>query len=229
MKLDYLNGTPYSIEQPKQMYHFNSDTELLGRFMRLKAADCVLDIGCNTGALLCYAAIQHPASLFGIDLLDDVIDQAKKNLALNQIKAELTVCPVQKYQPEHLFSVIVCNPPYFPTENEDLKNDNPYRSAARHESYLNLSDLFRAVSRLIEIDGAFYLVHRADRLEEILQTAAHFELVPVRMRKTYKKKEGSASGVLICFMKGHHGEMVLDPPVYLDDRSTFENTKGEGR
>ena len=56
MKRDYLGGTGYTLEQKKEMYHFNSDTELLGRFVQVKKTDSVLDIGCASGALLLYCA-----------------------------------------------------------------------------------------------------------------------------------------------------------------------------
>ena len=42
MKLDYLNGTNYTLYQPEDMYHFNADTELLGRFMDVHRKDSVL-------------------------------------------------------------------------------------------------------------------------------------------------------------------------------------------
>ena len=229
MKLDYLNGTPYEIEQPEEMYHFNSDTELLGRFVRLRAADTVLDIGCATGALLCYAAAQHPSKLSGIDLFPEVIQQAEKNLGRNDIEAELKVVRLQDYHPGIRYDVLLCNPPYFATKKEELKNTNPILAAARHESYLSLDDLFCCASSLLKDTGAFYLVHRADRIPELLYTAEKYDLCPVRMRITYKSIHGDASGVLLCFEKDTVKQMKLDPPVYLDDRGTFETVEGEGR
>ncbi len=229
MKLDYLNGTSYEIEQPAEMYHFNSDTELLGRFMRLKAEDIVLDIGCATGALLCYAAYQHPLDLYGIDLYQEVIEQAEKNLAQNAIQAHLSVCRAQEYQGGISFDVIVCNPPYFDTKKKELKNQNPYLSAARHESFLNLTDVFITADRLLKQDGVLYLVHRYERLDEILQTAQTYHFYPERMRTAYKTIGGAPSGVLLCFGKDAEHQVQMDAPVYLDDRRTFAPTKGEGR
>ena len=229
MKRDYLNGTPYEIEQPKEMYHFNSDTELLGRFMRLKKTDSVLDVGCATGALLCYAAVQEPAELYGIDLFDEVIAQADQNLKENHISAVLNVCRLQDYRPGRTFSVIVCNPPYFDTKNDELKNLNPYLAAARHESNLSMYDLFQSAASLMSEDGVFYLVHRADRINELFYTAEKFGLMPVRMQLTYKNIKGLAAGVLLCFSKRMQAKLKCDAPVFLDDRSTFEDEKGEGR
>lgn len=229
MKRDYLNGTPYEIEQPEEMYHFNSDTELLGRFMRLKHTDHVLDIGCGTGALLCYAAVQQPASLYGVDLFEEVTAKATENLSYNHLHAHLTAGGIQKYRPDMQFDVILSNPPYFHTAEERLKNQNPYRAAARHESYLPLTDLFASVDRLLKSQGVFYLVHRAERLPELLREAQKYSLYPSRMRVIFKNKDSAGSGVLLCFSRQNDAKMRMDPPVFLDERNTFADVKGEGR
>jgi tRNA1(Val) A37 N6-methylase TrmN6 len=195
----------------------------------LKKRIRVLDVGCATGALLCYAAVQRPASLCGIDLFPEVIAQAEKNLKQNAIDAKLSVCRMQEFRPTGLFDVIVCNPPYFDTKKEDLKNRNPYLSLARHETSLSMLDLFQHAERLLNEDGVLYLVHRADRLAELFHTAEEFHLIPIRMRLAYKSMHGTASSVLLCFGKGRERVMRVDPPVLLDDRTTFEDWKGEGR
>lgn len=229
MKLDYLHGTNYEIEQPKEMYHFNSDTELLGRFMRLNEKDTVLDIGCNTGALLLYAAYQNPKALYGIDLFEEVIGQAQKNLEMNHVNAQLTVSPLQNYEPNHKFDVIVCNPPYFDTQKEELKNSNPYLAAARHTSYLTMDELFQHVSRLLEDDGVFYLVQRAQEVDHLFELKDKYGFYIARLRLVLKTKEGSASGVLVCLQKQPRESYIFNDAAYLDDRNTFANPEGEGR
>ena len=55
MKLDYLGGTEFLINQGDEFYRMNSDTELLGRFLRIKNQHRFLEIGCNTGDIFLYA------------------------------------------------------------------------------------------------------------------------------------------------------------------------------
>ena len=123
MKLDYLNGTNYTLYQPEDMYHFNADTELLGRFMDVHRKDSVLDVGCNNGALLYYAKQKNALKLTGIDLFENVIENAKENFIRNEVNADLYVCPLQEFM-HAPFDLIVCNPPYFNTKNDALKNEN---------------------------------------------------------------------------------------------------------
>ena len=158
-----------------------------------------------------------------------MIEQEEKNRAYNGIQAHVSVCRAQQYQPGILFDVILCNPPYFDTKKKELMNQNPYLSAARHESYLNLEDLFITAERVLKKDGVLYLVHRYDRLAQILETAQQHHFNLERIRVVYKTIGGAQSGVLLCFGKDADQEAMTDAPVYLDDRSTFAPTKGEGR
>lgn len=225
MRLDYLNGTQYTIYQPEGMYHCNSDTELLGRFMRIRKRESLLDIGTNNGALLLYGAAYHPQSMTGIDLYADVLEVAQKNLSMHGLQAELIETRVQDFKGK-MFNVIVCNPPYFSTAKSDLINTNPYIAAARHESFLTLPDLFTAVKRLLKSNGRFYLVHRASRMNQIMQLAFSHGFVTRILQIAYETEGGKGKSALFCFQYGNTSELIVKPPVYLDDRGSFDRLEG---
>lgn len=219
MKLDYLKGIDSYIEQKEEMYHFNSDTVLLGNFIKVKKTDTVLDVGCNNGALLLYAS--KAKSLCGIDVFDDVISLAKKNLERNHVKAELTVSRLQDYQ-HPSFDVIISNPPYFNTKNESLKNENKYLKAARHEENLTLEELLIHVSRLLKDNGTFYLVYRPDRLFELFQVSEKYSLKPYRLQIAYASKNKNAKSILIAFKKNMPNmSMTIEEAIFLNDESTY--------
>ena len=228
MKADYLNGTAYSIVQPAGMYHINSDTELLGRFLHVRRNDRVLDIGCAGGALLLYAAHQGAQHLYGIDLFEDVLNVCEENLRRNQVSAVLSRTPLQEYRADR-FDVIVCNPPYFRTMDERLKNSSKIIRAARHEEYLKPAELFSSVKRLLKDNGRFYLVHRASRLNELLNNARDAGLQAVRMRVAYASQNGDGRSVLIEFRCGEGRELKIQKPVFLDQRETFADEREEKR
>ena len=212
MKADYLNGTAYSIVQPAGMYHINSDTELLGRFLHVRRNDRVLDIGFAGGALLLYAAHQGAQHLYGIDLFEDVLNVCEENLRRNQVSAVLSRTPLQEYRADR-FDVIVCNPPYFRTMDERLKN----------------SSEFSSVKRLLKDNGRFYLVHRASRLNELLSNARDAGLQAVRMRVAYTSQNGDGRSILIEFRCGEGRELKIQKPVFLDQRETFADEREEKR
>ncbi len=220
MKLDYLNGTKYSIYQPNDMYHFNSDTELLGRFMHIHKNDHVLDIGCNNGALLYYAKEKHAKSLCGIDLFEEVIENARSNFERNAVEVELYVCSLQQFKHEQ-FNVIVCNPPYFNTQNDALKNQNEYIKAARHEEYLTLDVLFQNVKRLLKSNGSFSMVYRPDRISEVILYANQYGFSLKRMRLAYAYMQKNAKTVLFEFVMNQNTTLIVEEPAFLNDRSSF--------
>ena len=211
---DYLPNTNFQILQEDTFYHFNSDTTLLGEFIQIKHKDTVLDIGCNTGALLLYASRFQPSLLCGIDLFEEVIELAKKNMELNEVEAELYVCDVNKFQHD-LFDVIISNPPYFNTKEKSLTNDNPYLEAARHETYLPLNTLFSNVNRLLKDQGSFYMVHRPQRLLEILLKAHTYGLSIQELQIVYKKVDSKPRSVLLKFKKSIHTELKILEPLYI--------------
>ncbi len=217
---DYLNGTPYTVEQDPQMFHFGSDTELLGRFMQIRKKDHVLDIGTNSGALLLYASLGKPQSLTGIDLFPEVIAMAEKNLKANGIEADLYVSRLQDFTVGS-YEAIVCNPPFFATKEKHLKNENCYLAAARHEEYLNLSDMFAGVDRLLKDNGRLYMVYRPSRLKELFTEAEKVGLIPVRLRFAYQSENKQAKTVLAEFRYSTNAELTVEAPAFLDNRSSY--------
>lgn len=219
MKLDYLKGTNFSIEQKEGMYHFNSDTVLLGNFIEVHSKDSVLDIGTNNGALLLYAS--KATSLCGIDVFEDVISLCKENLERNNKQAELFVSKLQDFNHEP-FDVIISNPPFFNTKNESLKNENEHIKAARHEEFLTLAELMQHTDRLLKDNGTFYLVYRPDRLVEVIEEAKRHHLTLSRLQVAYASKEKSAKSICLAFKKNMPSlQLKIERAVYLDDPASF--------
>ena len=211
---DYLPNTNFKLIQDDSFYHFNSDTTLLGEFIQIKQKDKVLDIGCNTGALLLYASVFMPSLLCGIDLFEDVIELAKKNMELNDVHAELYSCDVKEFHHEP-FDVILCNPPYFNTQKGSLKNVNPYISASRHETYLPLDVLFFNVNRLLKDNGIFYMVHRPVRLNDIVLLAHQNSLSIQELQIIYKRKDEKPRTILLKLRKSLHTDLTILKPIYM--------------
>lgn len=218
--MDYLHGTDFQIQQHPDMFHSNSDTELLGCFMQVRRKDRVLDIGTNNGALLLYAAKHNPQYLHGIDLFEEVIETARNNAAINQVQMSFTVSSLQEFTSDP-FDLIVCNPPYFHTQQNHLKNENMYLRAARHEEYLTLDDLFKHVKRLLKDNGRFDMVYRPTDLFHVFTCAQKYGMFATRMKTAYASKNRQAKTVLLEFKRKKTGETLIEAPVFLDDRSTF--------
>lgn len=216
MRSDYLRHTPYTVIQPDEAYHFSSDSEHLGTFIRLKHTDHVLDIGCGTGVLMLYAAVQEPASICGIDLFAPVTAQAAENMKRNGIEAELITGRVQELRGRQ-FDVILCNPPFFAVTADRLMSANEMIRAARHEVCLTLEELFASVRRLMKDNGRFYLVHRMSRLNEIMDAALRSRLHAVRIRPVYDGGAKNEGTLLMEFRSGTKGALVFEMPLHEEE------------
>lgn len=212
MHKDYLNGTPYTLNQPDDLYHFNSDSELLGRFLKIKKQQDILDIGCGTGALLHYAAMFHPKRLVGIDLFEEVILACQDNLQSNHIQAETYVCPLQQFM-ANKFDVIICNPPFFKSADH-LRNANQWIQAARHQVYLTYPELLTHVDRLLKKDGRFYVVIPSCDLDEVMGQAIRVGLHLARMQVLYQNATGEAKRVLLEW-KYRSRSTIVEPAIDL--------------
>ena len=213
--MDYLFGTPYEIEQPKDMYHFSSDSELLGRFLKIGRNDTVLDIGTNNGVLLLYASMHLPKKLAGIDLFEEVIETAERNLTRNGIEAELSAIPLQDYRHEP-FNQLICNPPFFTNRNDSLKKENRYLRSARHDDTLPLTDLFHCSAGLLEKGGTLSIILPYDRFFDALSLAETEGFVPSRMAAVYDRKGGIRKRILLGFRYQEETDLQVEPIRYLD-------------
>jgi len=215
MKRDYLYSTPYTILQKENMYHFNSDSELLGRFCRIEKEDTVLDIGTNNGVLLHYASLHEPRAMCGIDLFPEVIETARENLAYNHLEAELQVTPLQEFEHEP-FSCILCNPPFFTTQREDLKSENPYRRAARFTDTLSIHDLFLHAARLSCQTGRLSVIYPHSLMQEVLETASSNQFFLTRLQAVYDQKGGEVRRCLMEFSKEKKDTLEVMPIAWLN-------------
>ncbi len=221
IKRDYLAGTEIYLRQRKDMFRCNTDTALLGQFLRVKEQETLMDIGCNNGALMLYASLQHPAHLIGVDLFEEAIALAKENLEDNGIlnytlyTGDATVLALPTVE------VIVSNPPYFDTPQQGHRNENEFLRAARHEGTLTLASLFDLVRRNLKENGRFYLVHRAMRLTDIFFEAAASGLRAKTMQLVYDEDREEATAVLLEFAKGYEGPLhVLKPKTIHRNKGT---------
>lgn len=186
LTLDYLpQKKQIRLYQHPKMFRMNTDTGLLGNYLKIPFQARVLDIGTNNGALLLYASTFPYKELVGIDIQPLAIEIAKMNMELNHVtNFQLYVKDIQTFEDSEGFDVIICNPPYF---HQQTQNQNKDLALARHDTYLSLQTLFFKVFQLLKNTGAFYFIHRYDRYDEIVNELQHQHLKIVEKKEIYSK------------------------------------------
>ena len=213
LRQDYLPKLKLPLWQRKDMFCMNTDTVLLGEQMVVRKGESVLDLGCNNGALLLYASRFSPGSLTGVDLLPQALALAAENMRINGLEAELICADLAEFR--HLpFDVIVCNPPYFATPDPASINPNPFLATARHEAGCMLETLFAAGGRLLKDKGRFYLVHRADRLAQIIAALQNSPLTLREATLVFDRRTRQATAVIAELRKGKLGPVRFREPLW---------------
>ncbi|MDY6062745.1 MAG: methyltransferase domain-containing protein [Erysipelotrichaceae bacterium] len=197
MNKDYLKFTDFEFLQLEDGYHVNSDTALLGKFLKLRNNKTILDIGTGSGALLVYASFFKPEKMVGVDIDCRNIEVAKKNLKTFD-NARLYNARIQDFTHEQ-FDYIVTNPPYF-ISGAIKKNELCQRSMFDDE--LKLEELFKVFSRLLKDNGEIFMIYPTIRLQELMYCCVKYKYKIMEMQFVYEHNRENAIRVLLKIKKG---------------------------
>ena len=200
---------PYTLTLTEGCFPLGEDSLALGAFATLRPGWAVCDLGCGGGTLLLLLARREPSlSLMGIERLPGPAETARRNLAQNGLSGRIVTGDLRDRSllPNEGFSLVVSNPPYFPVDSG--RSVDPCRS----EETCTLDELCAAANRILPTGGRFALVHRPERLCDLLCALRAHRLEPKRLRFTAHGAAFSPSAVLVEAVKnGRSGLEVLSP------------------
>lgn len=195
----------YKIIQDDTRYRFSSDAVLLARFLKGKKGERVADFCSGSGivGLHFYAENPQTESVTLFELQQEFSDMSRRTVALNGLEDKFTVINtrVQEIPPEYIeaFSLILCNPPF---GHGGIPSPDREKAICREEDTLTLDELCAAAARALKYGGRFALVHRSDRLSELLCTLTAHGLEPKKMQLITGKRGAKPYGVLVAAVKG---------------------------
>lgn len=174
---DALLGGRVRLRQPEQGYRAAIDPVLLAAAVEPAQNAHVLEVGCGTGAALLCLAIRRPdLRLTGLEKLPRAAALAQENVALNGASARVEVlegcllAPPAELAAQD-FDHVMMNPPYLAAERATPPPD-PWKAAANVEGKARLVDWIGFARARLRPKGVLTLIHRADRLDEILAALA---------------------------------------------------------
>ena len=126
---------------------------------QIQNAKKILDIGSGTGLLSLMLAQQSAAHITAIEIEDGAFKQTKTNFDLSPWKERLEVVhtSIQDYalDSKPLFYCIITNPPFY---EGDLNSPDNAKNLAAHSTGLSWDDLVKSVDRLLQENGAWYVL-----------------------------------------------------------------------
>lgn len=221
-KNNYLLGYKnLRVYQDSEMFNFSLDSVLLPNFVTInKNIKNILDIGCGNLPVSLILTTKTDASITAVEIQKDVYDIALKNLELNNKQNQINIINAdirdlyKNFETEY-YDVIVCNPPFFKVSNDSHLNKNDYKTIARHEVFLNLDDLFSISKKILKNNGIISIVHRPERLLDIIYAMRKYNIMPKKIQFVYPKKDKEANILLIEGTKNGNSGMKILPPLFV--------------
>jgi tRNA1Val (adenine37-N6)-methyltransferase len=218
------------IQKPED-FCYGIDAVLLATFAEIRRGARVIDLGTGTGIIPMILSHRTEASeIIGVEVQQDSCERAERNVVLNDlgcriqmIRGDVKHLIKEKKVEKHTFDAVLTNPPYV-KGNGGLKNKECAKAIARHETTAELSDFIGEASLLLKDRGDFYMVHRPNRLVDIVVLCRQHKLEPKELRFISPNKDTAPNIVLIhCVRHGRPDLKVLDPLyVYSEDGSYTE-------
>lgn len=207
------------IQKPDR-FCFGIDATLLAWFMKVKPGERVLDLCTGTGVVMFLADARNPGgSYVGLEIQCDMAEMAARSVKLNQAEDRIRIVEGDVRNASRLFKkgsfdVVSVNPPYMKAGN-GLKNPNEAKAIARHEILCTLDDVLRESYLVLKPRGRFYMVHRPERLTEILAKMSAYKLTPAELIMVHPYRDRGASMVLISGTKGGRNMLRCLPPIVI--------------
>ncbi len=216
LRTDEIGFGGYKLLQNTDAFCYGVDAVLLAEFSQARENDTVLDLCCGNGAVtVIIEALYSPKSITGLEFQKDAAELAKKNTELNSLGTKCSIICGDAKDAESLFSpgqfsLVVCNPPYFEAGRGVISGADAKR-LARHESTAGLVDFIRASAFVLKKGGRLCLVHRPERLADIIAFARDSGLEPKLMRMVVPHRGESPNLVLLQLVKGGGKELKILP------------------
>ena len=226
-RLDRLERENIDIIQSSEVFSFSIDAVLLSDFATIphQRKATIVDLCTGNGVVSFLLSAKTKNKIIGVELQEVLCDMANRTIQLNQLeeKVEIIQADVREITTilkKDSIDYITCNPPYFKLQEQALVNQKEAFTIARHEIHLPLEELLQNISGLLKMKGKAFIVHRPDRLTDILTTARQYRLEPKRIQFIHPKEGKESNIVLIELIKdGQPGGVRILPPITVFDEN----------
>ena len=223
-RIDDLEYKGLKIIQNTKGFCFGIDAVLLSDYAKnIKKEARVLDLGTGTGIisiLLCEKT--NLSKIIGVEVQKEVADMAKRSVRLNNLENKFeiindNITNLEKIYERNSFDVIVTNPPY-KKENTGIVNEEKKKLISRHEILAKLEDYIKISNKLLKDKGEFYMVHRPERLVDIIVYMRQYKIEPKEIRFVCSHENEPPKLVLIKGVKNGKPFLKFKENLYIYEK-----------
>ena len=201
-------------------YCFTSDSVLLANYVKSKPQDIVVEFcaGCGVISIL-LSGKQKMSKIYSFELQRSLFDMFEKSVKLNNLQDKIQPINdklenVTEYLSYEGADVVFCNPPYH--EGGD-KSGKDQIALATHEVETSLESIIKSVNKVLKYGGKFFMVHRVDRMVDVLTKLREHKIEPKKITIIYPKKDSEPVVFLLTAIKGGKKGLRMSRVVYADE------------
>lgn len=208
------------IMQDTDMFNFSLDSVLLPNFVSItKNVKNILDIGCGNAPIPLILSTKTNAKIVGVEIQKEAYELAIESIKINNLEEQISIVnadinDIYKNYEVGSFDLITCNPPFFKYQEDSNINKNDYKTFARHEIKLNLEQIMKISKYLLNNNGIIGIVHRPERLVDILIEMRKNNIEPKKIRFVYPHPDSEANILLVEGRKNGKPGLKILPPLY---------------
>lgn len=219
-RIDDLQLNGLRLIQNVESFCFGVDAVLVSDYVDIKRKHRVLDIGTGTGIIpILLAGKTQAESIVGLEIQESMAEMANRSVALNSLENRVQIVhgDIKKYREyfsKSSFDVVVSNPPYT-NKGCGLVNPHDSKAIARHEILCSLEDVVSAAASLLTSGGQLAMVHRPERLADIICSMRNNGIEPKYLRFVHPKPNKKPNMILIKGNRGGNPELKVQEPLYV--------------
>lgn len=220
-RIDDLLTHELGIIQSDEVFSFSMDAVLLARFAQVPKYGKVLDLCTGNGVIPLLLSTRTSGKIEGIEIQPRLADMARRSVEMNGLQDRILIREgdlreLVKETGHGAYDAITVNPPYMPLTGGDIKI-NAHQAIARHEIHCTLEDVAVASMRLVRPGGKVFMVHKPQRLGEILTVFRMYRLEPKSIRFVHPRAGAEANMVLVEALRDGKPDVKVQPPLIVYD------------
>ena len=227
-------GGPF-FKEDAEGFRIGADSVLLSYFAKsssLKKKNRAIDLGCGTGVISIILAWDNgKLHIDGVEIQPRAAELASENAESSGLSDRISIIEGDLRNHRTFFQAgaydfAISNPPYY-TQGSGRRASGKGLAAARDEELCTLYDVCSAARYLTRFGGAFFLVHKPERLAEVFRVLSGAGFEPKRIRFVQYKSTSPPNLVLIESRRGGKPPLSIESPLILisDDGSDTDEIR----
>lgn len=217
---DVLGYENLKIYQDDEFFTFSLDSIILANYCNIRLRDKkVADFCSGNGIVSLILTKRTLATIDGIEIQKKLYDLALKSIKYNNLEERIKFFneDIKVFSKNHLnyYDAVVCNPPYFKMDSNNKKNECFEKMVARHEIKINLAEVCLSAKKVLKDNGSLTIVHRSDRLMDILTEFRKNNIEPKRIKFIYESINKNSTLIVIEGQKNGKAGLIIEKPLIM--------------